>query len=71
MSKFQGTLQREDLGPGVFVLRTDDGQTLMLDGDVPAALVGQRVVVEGAKAKGFGFGMMGGATVQVSSIRAA
>ena len=64
-----GTLIREDLGSGVWVLQTDDGQTITLSGNIPAKLAGKRVKIEGKPSNSFGFGMMGNPTVAVRSIK--
>lgn len=67
---WKGTLEFADFGPGAWVLKTDDGKKVTLYGDIPEALKGQRVVVEGKKAGGMGFAMVGGDSVEVSQVRA-
>lgn len=66
-----GTLARLDLGPGVWVLKTDDGEQIPLYGDVPGALAGQRVSVEGrATEGGAGIAMVGSKGIRVRRVRA-
>lgn len=56
----EGTVARDDFGGPVLMLRTADGQTYQLEGDVSPALVGRRVRVHGAQAEAqFGFAMVG------------
>ncbi len=69
--RWTGTLVREDLGAGVWVLETDEGERLQLAGDVPRRLSGKRVVVEGSAGGGHGFGMLGGSTIDVSRVKRA
>ena len=46
--KLSGTVERVDLGPGVFVLKGDDGKSYQLaGGDRALRKPGQRVEVEG------------------------
>ena len=70
MSKrtLRGRLIRADIGTGAWVLEADDGVRWQLAGDVPAALAGRQVTVEGAEAALFGFSMSG-PTFQVASVR--
>lgn len=66
----RGRLMRADLGPGVLVLETADGQRWSLEGRINPGLVGQQVEVEGDEEEGaFGFAMVG-PTLQVRQIRA-
>lgn len=66
---WKGLLQRLDIGPGVFVLITEDGARLPLDGRVPADLTGRRVVVEGEAVEQMGIGMTGGGpTIRVKRV---
>lgn len=71
MARYTGVLRRVDLGSGGWALDTGSGSRVLLTGDVPAALAGRSVVVEGAPAGAFGFLMTGDPTVEVRSIRAA
>ncbi len=64
MSRWTGTLKKVDLGPGVWVLATEQGD-LTLDGPVPDALEGERVVVEGRESAHVGFAMVGGVGIRV------
>lgn len=68
MPTFVGTLSYSDLGAGVWLLRTDDGQQLQLQGAIPEGLDGQRVEVKGREVEAFGFGMAG-PTLDVASVR--
>ncbi len=68
---FTGKLKKEDLGSGVWVLETDSGERLMLDGTVPEGLEGKRVSVDGSKADAMGIGMTGGGVVSVKAIKRA
>ena len=65
--KVTGRLTYEDLGMGVFILRTEDGVHLQLAGDVDARLIGRTVVAEGERQSAQGFGMTGAAHVLVLS----
>jgi hypothetical protein len=66
---WQGMLRWENLGTGGWVLESD-GRKVQLVGDVPAALNGKRVVVQGRTLEGgMGFLMAGDQMVQVSQIR--
>lgn len=69
--RWTGTLEREDLGPGLWVLVTTDGRRYQLDGDIPRKLEGQSVVVRGRAQGGMGIGMLGSPTIAVQSIRRA
>lgn len=71
--KVTGTIKREDLGPGVFLLVGDDGKTYALDGgDDKLRKAGQKVVVEGEIAKdAVGIGMTGNPTLRVKSWKSA
>ena len=71
MSQWTGRLEHIDLGPGRWVLHTDQGEQLELAGEIPRALVGQRVRVEGRKASALGIGMLGGGAVDVTTIERA
>lgn len=51
----RGVLVREDLGAGAWILKADDGTRWQILGDVPAALSGRRVAVEGEPEAAFGF----------------
>ena len=71
MSKrtLRGRLIRADIGTGSWLLEAEDGVRWQLAGDIPTALAGRDVTVEGAEAALFGFSMSG-PTFQVASIRA-
>jgi hypothetical protein len=72
MATFKGTLEREDIGAGAWVLITADGERYTLHGGVPAGLSGRQVTVKGKKAdSAFGFSMLGGSAIEVSEISAA
>lgn len=66
-----GTLSKRDLGPGVWVLETDDGEQIALYGDVPTALSGRRVKVQGREVEGMGFAMVGTRAIEVESVSTA
>lgn len=68
---YTGKLMRDDLGSGVWILQTDDGKKLMLDGVVPNALEGERVAVDGSKGNAMGIGMTGDGVVAVKGIKKA
>jgi hypothetical protein len=68
--RYEGTLRRIDLGPGTWVLVTDDAEH-PLDGEIPDDLDGERVVVEGRRQGAFGFGMLGDHAIRVESLRRA
>ena len=68
MKRFEGTLEFRDIGSGAWVLRTEDGEDLQLQGPIPEDLAGQEVVVEGRKVGLFGFAMTGGGGVEVTSV---
>ena len=59
LRELRGTLHRADLGTGLWVLHTSDGQQLQLHGSVPAELAGRRVRVRGKDSEAYGFGMVG------------
>jgi hypothetical protein len=65
---WEGRLQRDDLGPGVWILVTDGGERIALAGDIPEELAGCRVAVEGRRSAGLGFGMTGDPLVEVSRV---
>ncbi len=65
---FKGKLRHEDLGPGAWVLETDDGERILLVGDVPSKLAGRSVSVQGREVEAMGFAMTGGRTVEVNRI---
>ncbi len=54
----RGRLTRRDVEGGTWVLQTRDGDYVLL-GDVPRALDGAEVEVEGEDADSFGFAMAG------------
>ena len=55
-----GELRREFFGGDVWVLRTDDGQSYQLNGEIPETLLDRRVQVEASRAEAaFGFAMVG------------
>jgi hypothetical protein len=66
-----GKLVKDDFGTGVWVLETDSGERLMLDGAVPEGLEGKRVSVDGSKSNAMGMGMSGGGVISVRSIKRA
>lgn len=74
--KLTGTLVFRDLGAGAWVLQADDGTTYDLDTtDVDARTLdrsrGRRIELTGRKAARMGFGMGGGQTLVVGSVRPA
>ena len=70
MSSFEGTLKREDLGAGVWVLELSGGERLMLVGDIPTKLEGHQVSVQGREVEAMGFAMVGSRTIEVSQVAA-
>ena len=70
MDKWRGTLRRVDLGPGTWVLESDDGKKYTLYGDIPNRLLDKMVQIEGQTSTGFGFGMAGEA-IEVQAIKPA
>jgi Protein of unknown function (DUF5818) len=70
MKKLKGTIRRNDLEGGHWVLETDDGETYQLVGSVDGCKDGARVEVEGKVDKGaMGIGMTG-PQLAVQSIKA-
>ena len=60
MKKLTGTVRRNDLGGGHWVLETEDGDTYQLSGDVGALKDGMRATVEGKVERDMmGIGMTG------------
>jgi hypothetical protein len=59
-----------DLGTGVWVLETGDGDQVALYGEIDAALEGKQVEVKGKTVDGMGFAMVGDRAFEVSSVRA-
>lgn len=51
----RGVLRREDLGAGAWMLEADDGTRWQILGEVPEALAGTRVAIEGEPEAAFGF----------------
>ena len=68
---YSGTLKRVDLGAGGWVLETKSGERIALFGDVPAALEGRAVEVQGKEVDGASFLMTGDKMVEVSRVRQA
>ena len=68
MSKWTGTLRYLDIGPGTWVLDTDEGETLQLSGSVPRHLAGRTVEVEGRPVNAFGFGMTSDRSIEVRRV---
>lgn len=66
-----GILSRLDLGPGVWVLETDDGERIALYGEIPPALTGRRVKVQGREVEAMGIAMVGNTAIHVQSVTAA
>lgn len=66
-----GTVEKQDLGPGVYVLVTDDGRRFALKTDDEDALrEGQKVQVEGHVAEsGVGIGMTGDFVIEVERVK--
>ena len=64
----KGKLRHEDLGTGAWVLETEEGERIMLVGDVPSKLQGREVSVQGREVEAMGFAMVGGRTMEVSRI---
>lgn len=62
-----GTLEFQDLGPGAWVLKTDDGKKIALYGDIPKDLAGKRVDVEGSSGV-MGISMVGSDAVKVTKV---
>ena len=61
----EGKLELLDLGPGVWVVKTDDGRQFSIDGSaaslsVPEGLANKRVKVEGTTSDSASIGMVGG-----------
>lgn len=69
----RGTLIFEDIGAGVWSLRTTDGKTFNLEGEIPRNLAGKTVIVDGdvQEGGGFGFAMQGAPLIWVRTIKAA
>jgi hypothetical protein len=67
MSQWTGTLRYVDVGPGTWVLDTEEG-TLQLSGSVPANLAGTMVEVEGRPINAFGFGMVSDRSIEVRRV---
>ena len=69
----RGTIRKEDIGAGVFVLVADDGKTYALvGGDRALRKAGQQVVVEGEIAADVAdTGMTGAPALRVRSWKAA
>lgn len=57
MSRIQGRLERRDLGPGAWILVGE--RKWVLKGEIPTALLGKTVEVEGESEDSFGFEMAG------------
>ncbi|MBX2803856.1 MAG: hypothetical protein KTR31_39635 [Myxococcales bacterium] len=70
MSTYEGTLRHEDLGPGAWILETRSGERITLMGEVPDALAGRQVRVQGREVEGMGITMAGGRMVEVRTISA-
>ncbi len=68
MSTFEGKLSFEDLGTGSWILETKDGERILLAGEIPRRLAGNKVRVQGNVVEAMGFAMTGGRVVEVSSI---
>ncbi len=68
MSRFEGTLRFRDIGAGAWVLETENGEDLQLQGPVPEDLDGQEVVVEGRKVGVLGFAMLGSSGIEVATV---
>jgi hypothetical protein len=66
----EGKLERLDLGPGVWVVTTDQGSRFTLDGAVPEGLADKRVRIEGALSDSMGIGMVGDTVKLTSVVRA-
>lgn len=67
-----GTVVREDLGPGVFLLVTQGGQRYALKGGDDGLLQpGQTVTVEGEVVQAMGIGMTGNPVLEVRSYQPA
>ena len=68
MSRFEGTLTFRDLGAGAWILETPEGESLQLQGEIPADLDGEEVVVEGRKVGVLGFAMVGPSGIEVAKV---
>jgi hypothetical protein len=66
-----GRVEKQDLGPGVYTLVTDDGRRFALKTDDPRALrEGQKVQIEGHVAEsGVGIGMTGDFVIEVEKVK--
>lgn len=67
MGQWTGTLRYVDVGPGTWVLDTEEG-TLQLSGAVPSNLNGSQVDVEGRPINALGFGMVSDRSIEVRRI---
>lgn len=67
--KIKGTIRKDDLGPGVFVIEADDGSRYVLDSsDAKLRKEGQKVEVDGTVDEAaMGIGMTGDPTLRVKS----
>ena len=66
---WSGKLSFVDIGTGQWTLTTQEGKEIQLYGEIPAALAGKEVEVEGKLVAAHGFGMLGGRTgVEVASV---
>lgn len=72
MSKFTGTVRKNDLEGGFWELEEDGGQRYQLQGgDAKLQVEGQRVEVDGQVETGaMGIGMVGGGVLSVTSWKA-
>ncbi len=66
--KWQGRLERVDVGTGAWRLHASDGSRLGLHGTIPLELDGCDVIVTGEILDGMGIGMVGTTLVRVQSV---
>lgn len=66
-SEWVGTLRFLDVGMGAWVLEAGGGK-VALYGPIPAELKDRRVRVFGRRVEVFGYGMVGGAAIEVQRV---
>ena len=69
MTSLTGILRFEDIGPGIWILETDNGKRYQLQGPVVEHYADRKVIVSGTLSAEASFGMVGNDILLLSALQ--